>query len=160
MNKIRPLTVGAAVLAVCLSAAREADACSCVLLPHQSDRQLRNEVLKALKTVDAVFTAEAVATDMLATTLQVEKVWKGTIGDQVRLRHATRMADGMLEVSSCDIGFTVGKSYVVFAVAVAESGGVMVADYCGSTVTLDAASKTLLILGPPLENRDDRKGLH
>jgi hypothetical protein len=156
MNKIRSLTVAAAALVVCLSAAREADACSCVMLPDQSERELKSEVLRQLKAVDAVFTAEAVASDMLGATLRVEKVWKGTIGDQVRMRHATREADGMIKMSSCDINFPAGQRYVVFAVA--EPGGEMVAHHCSSTARLDSAGKTLRILGPPLERRDDRKG--
>ena len=69
MKKIRSLTIAVAVLMVCLFAAREADACSCVMFPDQSDRQLRTEVLKHLKGADAVFTAEAVASDMLGATL-------------------------------------------------------------------------------------------
>jgi hypothetical protein len=158
MNKICSMTVTAAALVVCLFAVREAHACTCVSDPDQTDRQLRTEVLKHLKAADAVFTAEAVAIDVLGATLKVEKVWKGTIGDQVRMRHATRMADGMIKMSSCDYDFPAGQRYVVFALA--EPGGEMVAHHCGSTAPLDSAGKTLKILGPPLESRDDRKGLH
>jgi hypothetical protein len=83
MNKIRSLTAAAAALLVILFAAREADACTCVSDPDQSDRQFRAEVLKDLKAADAVFTAESVAIDTLGATLKVDKVWKGTIGDQL-----------------------------------------------------------------------------
>ena len=159
MKKIRSLTIAVAVLMVCLFAAREADACTCVGDPNQSDRQLKSEVLQDLKAADAVFTAEAVAIDTFGATLKVEKVWKGTIGDQVKMRHATRMPDGTIGMmSSCDVDFTPGQRYVVFAVAVTD--GEMVARRCGSTDLLDSAGKTIRILGPPLESRDDRKGLH
>jgi hypothetical protein len=79
------MTVAAAALVVCLVAPREADACTCVSDPNQSDRQLKSEVLQDLKAADAVFTAEVVAIDTFGATLKVEKVWKGTTGDQVRM---------------------------------------------------------------------------
>jgi hypothetical protein len=157
MNKTSSMTVAVAALVVCLSAARAADACSCVMFPDQSEAEIRSEVLRRLKAVDAVFTAEVVARDMLGATLRVEKVWKGTIGDQVMMRHATRTGQDEITYSSCDFVFTAGQRYVVFAVA--EPGGVMVAHHCGSTARLDSAGKTLQILVPPLESRDDRKGL-
>jgi hypothetical protein len=48
--------------------------------------------------------------------LRVEKVWKGTIGDQVMMQHATVTAKGIIEQSSCNYNFTTGKRYMVFAV--------------------------------------------
>src|SRR3990170_4468835 len=101
MNKIRSMIVAAAVVMVCLSAARAAEACVCVMLPDQSEGEIRSEVLKDLKDADAVFTAEAVAIDMFAATLKVEKVWKGTIGDQVMMQHAIKTARGIGH-NSCD----------------------------------------------------------
>ncbi len=150
MNKIRSMTVAAAALVVCLSAAREGNACSCVTLPNESD------IRKALKTADAVFTAEAVASDSLGSTLKVEKVWKGAIGDRVMMQHATVTARGLIEQSSCDYTFTANQKYLVFAAA--APGGVMVAKECGATGPIDSAAKTMVILGPPLESPDDQKG--
>ena len=156
VNKTSSMTVAVAALVVCLSAARAADACTCVMEPDPSHSQIRSDVLRDLKAADAVFTAEAVAIDILGATLKVEKVWKGTIGDQVRMRHVTVTATGEIAHNSCDVDFTAGQRYIVFAIA--APGGVMVAHHCGSTAPLDSASKTLQILGPPLESREDRKG--
>jgi hypothetical protein len=75
---------------------------------------------------------------------------------RVAIRYATKTAEGFA-ISRCVFTFIVGDRYIVFAFA--EPGGVMVAGSCGPTVPIDSASKTMQILGPPLESRDDRKGL-
>jgi hypothetical protein len=55
------------------------------------------------------------------------------------MRHTTRMPDGRMGMSSCDIDFPAGQRYIVFAVA--EPEGEMVARRCGSTALLESASK-------------------
>ncbi|HMF62007.1 MAG TPA: hypothetical protein VK595_16615 [Vicinamibacterales bacterium] len=163
MNKISSMTVAAAALVVCLFAAREADACACPAVPPadpsgnytDGDNELRTLVEDALKHASAVFTGEAVSGDIFGTTLRVEKVWKGPIGDRVVMQYAAKTAEGPA-ISSCVFHFPVGHRYLVFAFA--EPGGMMVAGSCGPSGSIDSVGKTLHILGPPLERRDDRKG--
>jgi len=73
----------------------------CVVVANETPEQFRQRVLRRFNGSDAVFTSEVVTTDTLGATLKVERVWKGKIAGEVRMRHATS-EPGIIRISTCD----------------------------------------------------------
>lgn len=137
------VVAGSAALG-CLAWPVTADACVCVGYPSYTAEQVRHDIESGLDRAAAVFTGETISADNLVAVLRVEKVWKGEIGSEVRMRHATPKPDGTVVVLGCDYTFSKGKKYVVFGTRV--SADLMYAGRCGSTGLLELSDRTIEIL--------------
>ena len=119
-------------------------ACSCVSIPDANTEAARARVQRSFDAASAVFAGEVVYADRFLARIRVERVWKGDVGAEVSMRHATVTPDGLVSESTCDYRFTQGKKYLVFATA--DSPKVMNADRCGPTALLESAAETITLL--------------
>jgi len=111
------LTLAAALAIV---APLPAGACSCVV-------RSQAEQVRAASTI---FIGRVGSTTDTSTTFDVRTVFKGTLSNQVVV--------SSVEPSGCEVPFTPGRTYLVFAVL---SGGTTITNICaGTTVDLSAAA--------------------
>lgn len=92
-------------------------ACVCEL----PDRVLSAEEVTALITqrlhgATAVFSGRVVEADTFKVKFKVDKQWKGHTTEEITLlTGAVKNTDGTLSSSTCDYGFRLGDSYLVYA---------------------------------------------
>lgn len=123
----------------------EARACSCVGLTMEEQIQNAEAIFSGV-VVDVAESADPYAPpgpNPGPVTFDVEAAWKGVSGE-------TAVVLGHEPGSSCDIGFQVGESYLVYAYPGGEYGdGPLETNICVGTKPLSSAGADLLVLGPP-----------
>ena len=130
----------------------EARACSCMKLTPS----------EGLSSSYAVFTGEVTKIEPNTTTkfggveitLQVKKVWKGKIGEQVEVRTASSSA-------ACGYNFVKGETYLVYADR--DEADPMRVSLCSRTALVASAQDDLDFLGKPSRELDPsarRKSKH
>jgi hypothetical protein len=119
----------------------EARACSCVGMTLEEQIQ-NSEAIFSGVVVDVAESADPYASPG-PVTFDVEAAWKGVTGE-------TAVFLGYEPGSSCDVGFEVGESYLVYAYLSGENGeGPLSTNICSGTKLLSSAGADLLALGPP-----------
>ena len=104
-----------AVLVISLAAESAAFGCVCVSMP-ETPEQARAALVRDFNGAFAVFTGEVAELDTFKVKFKVDKIWKGSFGDEIVMRTgAVDNGDGTLTTSSCDYGFKRGEKYLVFA---------------------------------------------
>jgi len=140
--------VTAIVLLVCSWLAIPADASACVCAPpppgtspSEFARQVRQQMGEAL----AVFVGEPVAWNQLTYRFRVQSVWKGDLGPEVVMSSGNEpTADGLVRGSSCNFGFRVGQTYLVFAYGTTHLQ--MKAHSCTFTTSIEHSQVSLSML--------------
>ena len=123
--------------------ASEARACSCMKLTPS----------EGLSSSYAVFTGEVTKIEPntatkfggVEITLQVKKVWKGDIGEQVEVRTAGSSA-------ACGYNFVKGETYLVYADR--DQADPMRVSLCSRTALVASAQEDLDFLGKPSQEFD------
>ena len=139
----RVLLTSFAALVLSAAAERAAFACVCVVPrepppPEQARAALAKDFNKAL----AVFTGEVVELDTFKVKFKVDKIWKGSFGDEIVMRTGTiDGGDGTYSTSSCDYSFGRGGRYLVFAYGDSAAG--MQAHACTRTKELKHAEREI-----------------
>lgn len=82
----------------------------------------------------------------LTVTLQVAKVWKGDIGDEVQVHTAGNSA-------ACGYSFAKGETYLVYATR--DEADPMRVSLCSRTAPVSKAGEDLEFLGEPAKQFDD-----
>ncbi|MGB8328622.1 MAG: hypothetical protein WCE62_00745 [Polyangiales bacterium] len=123
--------------------ASQARACSCMKLSPS----------EGLSSSHAVFTGEV--TDIvpneatrfggLEITLRVKQVWKGTLGEEIKVHTAGSSA-------ACGYGFVKGLTYLVYAVE--DEADPLRVSLCSRTALLEDAKEDLEFLGKPSQQFD------
>ena len=99
-------TVTAGTTAVLLLACPQlTHACSCISFPARTAEQIRNSIETDFDRSAAVFSGEVVSVGAVVV-IRVEKVWKGEIGAEVRIRQYTRSPEGYITHNTCDYVFS------------------------------------------------------
>ena len=135
----RLIVTAFAALALWLAAARPALGCMCAPSPGAlTPEEARAALVKDFNEAFAVFTGEVVEIDIFIVKFRVDKLWKGSLGDEVVMpTGAIKGEGGMYSVSSCDYTFKRGESYLVFAYG--DSAEKMQARACTRTKPLARA---------------------
>lgn len=125
--------------ALSLAAAGSALGCVCVLSPRAlTPEEARAALVKDFNEAFAVFTGEVVGGDTFKVKFKVDKLWKGSLGDEIVMpTGAKKYEDGTYSVNSCDYSFKIGERYLVFAYG--ESAEKMQAHECTRTKPLARA---------------------
>ena len=127
-----------AVAALLLFSADEALACRCTKTAASAD----------LSQFAAVFTGRAVESKRLPTgervKFRVERVWKGDVTPEVYLLLQRASDPGV--ISSCDIGFQKGESYLVYALK-SRDGSTLSTHKCTRTRKVAEAKEDFAVLG-------------
>jgi hypothetical protein len=135
---MKNLKWAAAVVALLLLSADVALACRCPKTAASAD----------LSQFAAVFTGRVVESKRLPTgervKFRVERVWKGRITSEVIL--LLRRASDPGVISSCDIGFQKGESYLVYAL-MSRDGGTLTTSKCTRTRKVAEAKEDFAALG-------------
>jgi hypothetical protein len=135
---MKKLKWAAAVAALLLLSADVALACRCPKAAASGD----------LSQFAAVFTGRVVESKRLAAgervTFQVERVWKGEVTPEVSLLLQRASDPGV--ISSCDIGFEKGASYLVYAVR-SRDGATLTTHKCTRTRKVAEAKEDFAVLG-------------
>ena len=127
---IRSTLATATVAALALVAPLPAGACSCIV------RDLTAQVGAA----SAIFEGSVRSTNDGGAVFDVTHVYKGSVPTKASV-------DGGDQASSCAIPFTIGRSYVVFAVS---QGGTLATDLCsGTTDDLSTTARLTTSVGLP-----------
>jgi MYXO-CTERM domain-containing protein len=136
-----------------LSQTSEARACSCMKLSPA----------EGLSSSYAVFTGKVTKVERnestkfggLSVTLQVGKVWKGDVGEEVEVHTAGNSA-------ACGYSFAKGETYLVYASR--DEADPMRVSLCSRTALVSNADEDLEFLGEPAKQFDDastkRKSKH
>jgi len=91
-----------------------AEACVCGVAVNPPIESRRAAARRAFEAAEAVFVGEVASNDGVTATLNVTKVWKGTLEKTARLYQATRRGPDLIEISTCTL--MVGKgSWLIFA---------------------------------------------
>ena len=122
-----------ALLALSLAAERAAYGCVCMLSPEKATpEQARAALVRDFNGAFAVFTGEAVGLDNFKVKFKVDKIWKGSFGDEIVMgTGAVDNGDGTFTSTSCDYQFKRGEKYLVFAYG--DSAADMKATSCTRT---------------------------
>jgi len=127
-----------AVAALLLLSADVALACRCPKTEASAD----------LSRYAAVFTGRVVESKRLPTgervKFRVVRVWKGQITSEVSLLLQRASDPGV--ISSCDIGFQKGESYLVYAL-MSRDGGTLTTHKCTRTRKFAEAKEDFAVLG-------------
>ncbi|MBA2338979.1 MAG: hypothetical protein H0V88_01165 [Pyrinomonadaceae bacterium] len=111
-------------------------------------RCMRVEASADLSRYAAVFSGKAVEVTRLPTSLRVkfrvESVWKGADAKEITL-FLPRSSD-LRVISSCDIGFKEGESYLVYAFT-SKRDGTLTTGKCSRTRKLVDANEDFAVLG-------------
>ena len=126
--------------------APEARACSCMRLTPS----------EGLTSSHAVFTGEVTKIEKneatrfggLEVTLRVKRVWKGELGEEVKVHTAASSA-------ACGYTFVKGTTYLVYAVR--DEADPMRVSLCSRTAPEDQAKEDLDFLGKPKQTFDVRR---
>jgi hypothetical protein len=127
-----------AVAALMLFSADAAFPCRCTKTEASAD----------LSQYAAVFTGRVVESKRLPTgervKFRVERVWKGQVVSEVSLLLPRAGDPGV--ISSCDIGFQKGGSYLIYAL-MAPDGNTLTTHKCTRTRKVAAAKEDFAVLG-------------
>lgn len=113
----RVVLTSLAALAISLAAEGAAYGCVCVTPPEKpTPEEERASLVWHINTAFAVFTGEVVELDTNKVKFRVDKIWKGSFGDEIVMETgAIDMGGGVLTSSSCAYWFKRGEKYLVFA---------------------------------------------
>jgi len=127
-----------------LAHATEARACSCMKL-SPSEGLSSSEAVFSGEVID-VQPNEATRFGGLEVTLRVKEVWKGAIGEEVKVHTAGSGA-------ACGYGFAKGLTYLVYAVR--DDADPLRVSLCSRTAPIEDAKEDLDFLGKPSHRFDD-----
>jgi hypothetical protein len=154
----RVLLTAFAVLTLALAAEGTTFGCVCPPLPAKvTPEEARAELVKDFNGAFAVFTGEVVALDTFEVKFKLDKVWKGSLGDELVMRTgAIAGGDGTYSVSSCDYSFRRGEKYLVFTYG--DTAAEMLAHACSRTKPASRAEQEMEALDEiaPREKRNSK----
>jgi len=132
-----------------LAHATEARACSCMKL-SPSEGLSSSEAVFSGEVID-VQPNEATRFGGLEVTLRVKEVWKGAIGEEVKVHTAGSGA-------ACGYGFAKGLTYLVYAVR--DDADPLRVSLCSRTAPIEDAKEDLDFLGKPSHRFESQDAHH